>query len=95
MDLDHNRNPPNFQMQQINGRMDEKKDGRKTGGEDPSDTEWNNSSGQSVQPLKENSVQFSRSVVSDSLRPHEPQHVRPPCPSPTPGVYPNPCPLCQ
>ena len=37
--------------------------------------------------------QFSRSVVSDSLRPHEPQHARPPCPSPTPGVHPNPCPL--
>ena len=40
------------------------------------------------------SVQFSRSVVSDSLRPHEPQHARPPCPSPTPGVHLNPCPLC-
>ena len=39
------------------------------------------------------SVQFSRSVVSDSLPPHEPQHARPPCPSPTPGVYSNPCPL--
>ena len=39
------------------------------------------------------SVQFSRSVVSDSLRPHEPQHTRPPCPSPTPGVYSNSCPL--
>ena len=38
--------------------------------------------------------QFSRSVVSSSLRPHEPQHARPPCPSPTPGVHPNPCPLC-
>ena len=38
------------------------------------------------------SLQFSRSVVSDSLWPHEPQHARPPCPSPTPGVYPNPCP---
>ena len=37
------------------------------------------------------SVQFSHSVVSDSLQPHEWQHVRPPCPSPTPGVYPNPC----
>ena len=37
-------------------------------------------------------VQFSRSVVSDSLWPHEPQHTRPPCPSPTPGVHPNPCP---
>ena len=34
-------------------------------------------------------VQFSRSVVSDSLRPHELQHARPPCPSPTPGVYSN------
>ena len=34
---------------------------------------------------------FSSSVVSNSLRPHESQHVRPPCPSPTPGVYPNPC----
>ena len=33
------------------------------------------------------SVQFSRSVVSDSLRPHESQHARPPCRSPTPGVY--------
>ena len=39
------------------------------------------------------SVQFSHSVVSDSLRPHEPQQARPPCPSPTPGVHPNPCPL--
>ena len=36
-------------------------------------------------------VQFSRSVTSDSLRPHEPQHARPPCPSPTPRVHPNPC----
>ena len=33
------------------------------------------------------SVQFSRSVMSDSLPPHEPQHARPPCPSPTPGVH--------
>ena len=33
------------------------------------------------------SVQFSRSVVSDSLQPHESQHARPPCPSPTPGVH--------
>ena len=41
------------------------------------------------------SVQFSHSVVSDSLRHHEPQHARPPCPSPTPGVHRNPCPLCQ
>ena len=41
------------------------------------------------------SVQFSCSVVSDSLRPHELQHARPPCPSPTPGVHPNPCPLSR
>ena len=39
------------------------------------------------------SVQFSHSVLSNSLRPHELQHARPPCPSPTPGVYPNSCPL--
>ena len=39
------------------------------------------------------SVQFSRSVVSDSLWPLEQQHARPSCPSPTPGVHPNPCPL--
>ena len=38
------------------------------------------------------SVQFSRSVLSDSLRPHGPQHTRPSCPSPTPRVYPNSCP---
>ena len=41
------------------------------------------------------SVQFSRSVVSDSLQPHGLQHARPPCPSPTPRVHPNPCPLSQ
>ena len=41
------------------------------------------------------SVQFSQSVMSDSFRPHELQHTRPPCPSPTPGVYPNSCPLSQ
>ena len=39
--------------------------------------------------------QFSHSVVSDSLRLHEPHRARPPCPSPTPGVYPNSCPLSQ
>ena len=38
------------------------------------------------------SVQFSRSVVSNSLRPHRLQHFRPPCPSPTPGAYSNSCP---
>ena len=35
------------------------------------------------------SVQFSRSVMSDSLQPQGPQHTRPPCPSPTPGAHPN------
>ena len=41
------------------------------------------------------SVQFSRSVVSDSLRPHESQHARPPCPSPAPRVHPDACPSSQ
>ena len=41
------------------------------------------------------SVQLSRSVLSDSLRPHGLQHTRPPCPSPTPGVYSISCPLSQ
>ena len=45
--------------------------------------------------LRFGSVQFSCSVVSDSLQPHEPQHARPPCPSPTPGVDPNPRPSSQ
>ena len=41
------------------------------------------------------SVQFSRSVLSDSLWPHGLQHARPPCPSPTPRVYSNSCPLSR
>ena len=41
------------------------------------------------------SVQFSPSVMSDSLRPHESQHARPPCPSPTPGVHSHSCPSSQ
>ena len=41
------------------------------------------------------SVQFSRSAVSNSLRPHELQHARPPCPSPTPGVHSDSCPLSR
>ena len=40
-------------------------------------------------------VQFSHSVVSNSLQPHESQHARPPCLSPTPRVHPNSCPLSQ
>ena len=43
--------------------------------------------------LMYSSGQFSRSVTSDSLRPYGLQHARPPCPSPTPGVYSNSCPL--
>ena len=45
--------------------------------------------------LPGSSVQFSRSVVSDSLRPHGLQHARPPCPSPTPGACSDSCPLSQ
>ena len=47
--------------------------------------------------LKLNSFlsQFISSAVSDSSRPHGPQHARPPCPSPTPRVYSNPCPLSR
>ena len=45
--------------------------------------------------IKSNSVQFRRSVVSNSLRPHGLQHARPPCPLPTPRVYSNSCPLSQ
>ena len=41
------------------------------------------------------SVHFSRSVMSDSLQPHESQHAGPPCPSPTPGVHSNSCPSSQ
>ena len=41
------------------------------------------------------SVQFSRSVASNSLQPHKPQHTRLPCPSSAPGVHPNPCPLSR
>ena len=40
-------------------------------------------------------LQFSHSVVSDSLRPHGLQHARPPCPSPTPGACSNSCPSCR
>ena len=46
-------------------------------------------------PVRFSSVQFSRSVVPNSLWPHESQHARPPCPSPTPRVYSNSCPLSR
>ena len=45
--------------------------------------------------LQFSSVQFSHSVVSNSLQPHESQHARPPCPTPTPGACSNSCPLSQ
>ena len=46
-------------------------------------------------PHSPGSVQFRRLVVSDSLQPHRPKHTRPPCPSPTLGVYSNLCPLSR
>ena len=49
----------------------------------------------SVLPEVPVQFQFSHLIVSDSFRPHELQHARPPCPLPTPGVYPNPRPLSQ
>ena len=48
-----------------------------------------------IMQLVTQSDQISRSVVSDSLRPHESQHARPPCPSPTPGVHSDSCPSSQ
>ena len=45
--------------------------------------------------ITEASVQFSRSVMSSSLQPHELQHARPPCPSPIPGVHPDSRPSSQ
>ena len=53
-------------------------------------TEFSNTSKNSYTMIS--SVQFSCSVMSDSLQPHESQHTRPPCPSQTPGVYSNTCP---
>jgi len=45
--------------------------------------------------LASSSVQFSHSVVYNSLQLHEPEYARPPCSTPTPRVYPNPCPLSR
>ena len=60
----------------------------------PAPFQWK-SSLRSPVPPQFSSVQFSHSVVSDSLRPHESQHARPPCPSPTPRVHSDSCPLSQ
>ena len=54
---------------------------------------WRNYLSKTRQHSMANAVQFSRSVMSDSLRPYELQHNRPPCPSPTPRIYSNSCPL--
>ena len=51
--------------------------------------------GNRKKPTRLNSVQFSCSVMSDSLQPHGLQHARPPCPSPTRGAYSNSCPLSR
>ena len=53
------------------------------------------SQGIRLPPKIQTSVQYSHSVMSDSSRPHESQHARPPCPSPTPRIYSNPCPSSQ
>ena len=58
-------------------------------------TEWSKPERKTPIQYQFSSVQFSRSVVSDSLRPHELQHARPPCPSPTPGVHSDSCPSSQ
>ena len=50
---------------------------------------------QQITQFKHSSVQFSCSVLSNSLRPHGLQHLRPPCPSPSPRVYSNSCPLSR
>ena len=53
------------------------------------------SQGIRLPPKIQTSVPYSHSVMSGSSRPHESQHARPPCPSPTPRIYSNPCPSSQ
>ena len=65
---------------------------REKGSSSISSHEDNKPVGSVLYPYDLSSVQFSRSVVSDSLWPHESQHARSPYPSPTPGVYSNSCP---
>ena len=57
--------------------------------------DWKLTMAQIMNSFLPSSVQFSLSVMSDSLRTHESQHTRPTCPSPTPRVYPSLCPLSQ
>ena len=56
---------------------------------------WVLSTGAESEGMRTSSDQISRSVMSDSLRPHESQHARPPCPTPTPRVHWDSCPLSQ
>ena len=56
---------------------------------------WNLQQNWGIHYIWASSVQFSRSVVSNSLRPHGLQHTRLPCPSPTPGACSNSCPSSQ
>ena len=58
-------------------------------------TDWEKIFAKDVSDKALSSIQFNRSIVSDSLRPHGLQHARPPCPLPTPGAYSNPCPLSR
>ena len=58
-------------------------------------TNWSTCLGMTRKKPLRTTVQFSHSVVFDSLWPHERQHARPPCPSPTPRVHLNPCPLSR
>ena len=69
-----------------NLRLDESQGGIKIAGENTNNLKYAGG----VSP-----VQFSRSVMSDSLQPHGLQHTRLPCPSPTPGAYSNSCPLSR
>ena len=67
-----------------------------TGGTTDGDrSSWGNMPDSPPLALQFTSVQFSHSVVSDSLWPHESQHARPPCPSPTPRVHSDSCPLSR
>ena len=92
------KNPISLSTYRINfSKRREDDRGVRQGDLQPPHTYSKNSSTYGTTPIKQplRSVQLSCSVVSDSLRPHEQQYARPPCPSPTPGVHPNPCPLCQ
>ena len=60
-----------------------------------SSAQWGVSQHSTAVTVQFSSVQFSCSVVFNSLWPREPQHGRPPCPPPTPGAYPNSCPLSR